>query len=64
MSSLAGGIGAAGMYAVVSSPTQVGAKPEEAEGKAHHLKSGKGFINPWESHATMSVPKLLFAMLW
>jgi hypothetical protein len=41
---------AAGLHAVVTNPAQVGAKPEEAEGKKHHLKGGKGFVNPWDSY--------------
>ena len=64
MSSLAGGVGAAGLYAVVSSPAQIGAKPEEAEGKAHHLQNGRGYRNPWDSYTEMSAPRLMLAMLW
>lgn len=49
MSSLSGaGIGT-GWYAVVSNPAQIGAVPEDAGEKKHHLKNGKGFVNPWDS---------------
>ena len=41
---------AAALYAVtVSLSTTTGAVPEEAKEKTHHLKNGKGFLNPWES---------------
>ncbi|KAL1610291.1 hypothetical protein SLS60_001957 [Paraconiothyrium brasiliense] len=50
MSSAGGaGLASAGLYVVVSKPAVVGAKPEDADDKAHHLKDGKGFINPWDS---------------
>jgi hypothetical protein len=54
MSSIGGaGIGA-GLYAAVSNPGQVLSQPEEAAAKAHHLKNGKGFTNPWDSYGEMS----------
>jgi N-acyl-phosphatidylethanolamine-hydrolysing phospholipase D len=64
MSSLAGGAASAALYAVVSNPIQVGAKPEEAAAKAHHLKNGKGFTNPWDSYEDMSGPWVLMQLLW
>jgi hypothetical protein len=67
MSSVAGAaasIGSAGLYAVVGNPAQVGAKPEEADAKAHHLKNGKGFTNPWDSYREWSAPKIVFNLLW
>ncbi|KAF2687140.1 Metallo-hydrolase/oxidoreductase [Lentithecium fluviatile CBS 122367] len=67
MSSVAGGaavVGSVGLYAVVSSPAQIGARPEEAEEKAHHLKNGKGFTNPWDSFRELSGPKIILSLLW
>jgi hypothetical protein len=67
MSSVAGGataMGSAGLYAVVSNPAQIGARPEEAAEKAHHLKNGKGFRNPWDSYREMSGPSMMFSMIW
>jgi N-acyl-phosphatidylethanolamine-hydrolysing phospholipase D len=58
------GIGSAGLYAVVTNPAQVGAKPEEAAELRHHLKHGKGFVNPWDSYKDVSPWKLLPQMLW
>ncbi|KAF2865985.1 beta-lactamase superfamily domain-containing protein [Massariosphaeria phaeospora] len=55
MSSVGGmGVGSAALYAVVSNPAQMGARPDEAEEKKHHLKNGKGFINPWDSFKDFS----------
>ncbi|OAL43587.1 Metallo-hydrolase/oxidoreductase [Pyrenochaeta sp. DS3sAY3a] len=54
MSSVGGGSVAAALYAVVSNPAQVGAVPEDAQDKKHHLKHGKGFVNPWDSHVELS----------
>jgi N-acyl-phosphatidylethanolamine-hydrolysing phospholipase D len=67
MSSIVGsavGIGSAGLYAVVSNPAQMGAEPEDAKDKAHHLKGGKGFRNPWDSFKEMSIGKLFYEMGW
>lgn len=61
---LGAGIGSAGLYAVVSNPAQVGAKPEEAAELKHHLKNGKGFRNPWDSFGQSSTPGIIFAMIW
>lgn len=56
---------AAALYAVtVSSSTVTGATPEEAKDKRHHLKDGKGFINPWDSHKPLSGPQIGKAMVW
>lgn len=53
------------LYAcTISSPTALGAVPEDAEGKAHHLKDGKGFTNPWESWKDMVGPKIPITMAW
>lgn len=41
---------AAALYAATVSPASImGAVPEEAKDKRHHLKDGKGFDNPWDS---------------
>ncbi|KAF2473054.1 Metallo-hydrolase/oxidoreductase [Lindgomyces ingoldianus] len=66
MSSAAGGIGvgSAGLYAVVTNPAQMGAKPEEADELKHHLKHGKGFVNPWDSFRDFNPWKLGFGMAW
>ena len=60
MSSIGGAGLGAGLYAVVSNPSQVLSQPEEAAAKAHHLKNGKGFTNPWESYTELTP----FTMLW
>lgn len=64
--SSAGGAGlvSAGLYAVVSNPASVGAKPEEADEKAHHLKNGKGFINPWDSFRDFVGWQMGMGLLW
>lgn len=55
---------AAGLYAVVSNPTQVAAEPEDAKDKAHHLKNGKGFTNPWDSYVENSAFFVFRTLLW
>ncbi|KAF2712382.1 Metallo-hydrolase/oxidoreductase [Pleomassaria siparia CBS 279.74] len=57
------GVGAAAsatLYAVVSIPAQMGARPEGAHELEHHLENGKGFRNPWDSFANLSIPKMLW----
>lgn len=55
---------AALLYAATISPTTItGGEPKEAKNKAHHLKDGKGFINPWESWVNMSGPAIGRAMI-
>lgn len=62
MSSIGGaGIGA-GLYAAVSNPGQVLSQPEEAAAKAHHLKNGKGFTNPWDSYGEMSALSIFWGI--
>ncbi|TAQ89013.1 hypothetical protein B7494_g2674 [Chlorociboria aeruginascens] len=62
---MSGGMTAAALYAcTLSVPTALGAVPEDAEEKAHHLKNGKGFTNPWESWKDMSVPQIIRTMIW
>jgi hypothetical protein len=41
---------AVALYAsTISAPQTMGAVPDDSKELAHHLKGGKGFINPWES---------------
>ncbi|KAK7556653.1 Zn-dependent hydrolase/oxidoreductase [Phyllosticta citricarpa] len=55
----------AALYATVVSAAQLtGAVPEDLHDKAHHVKAGKGFVNPWESWRNMSVFEILRAMAW
>ena len=55
----------AALYAVVSSPLQAtGAEPEEAKELRHHVKDGKGFVNPWDSYIERSGPQIGRAMIW
>ena len=62
---MAGGMTTAALYAcTMTNPTALGAVPEESEAKAHHLKDGKGFINPWASWKDFSGPKLGLQMTW
>lgn len=63
MSSIGGaGIGA-GLYAAVSNPGQVLSQPEEAAAKAHHLKNGKGFTNPWDSYKEMGAFQIFWGIM-
>ena len=64
MSSVGGAGLGAGLYAVVSNPASVGAKPEEADEKAHHLENGKGFINPWDSFRDFVGWQMGMGLLW
>lgn len=62
---MSSGTTSAALYAAVTSPAQAtGAEPEDAKELKHHLKGGKGFVNPWESYKEMSVFQILRAMLW
>ncbi|KAI9738978.1 MAG: hypothetical protein M1818_005292 [Claussenomyces sp. TS43310] len=45
-----------------SPPSSLGSVPEDSKAKAHHLKDGKGFINPWESWREWSGPALFKQM--
>lgn len=56
---------AAALYAcTMTPPMPLGAVPEESKDKAHHLKGGKGFTNPWESWKEMSGFQIGGAMAW
>lgn len=55
----------AALYAAtISTSSVVGAVPEEAKDKKHHLKNGKGFINPWDSWRELSGPTIFKAIVW
>jgi len=45
---------AAALYAVTVSLSTVGAVPEDAKDKRHHVKGGVGFVNPWDSYLERS----------
>jgi hypothetical protein len=47
-----------------STPTSLGAVPEDSGAKAHHLKGAKGFANPWPSWRDLNVAQVLGAMAW
>jgi hypothetical protein len=64
MSSIGGAGVGAGFYAVVSSPAQIVTQPEGTEDKAHHLKDGKGFTNPWDSYVPTSTFQVFKTLLW
>jgi hypothetical protein len=64
MSSIGGASIGAGLYAMVSNPAQIAAEPEDAKDKAHHLKNGKGFINPWDSFVETSPFQFMRAIFW
>jgi hypothetical protein len=51
------------LTASVSDPAQPKGKPEEAAELRHHLKNGKGFVNPWDSWREMEAPKIVWALL-
>lgn len=64
MSSIGGATIGAGLYAAVSNPAQIGATPEDAADKRHHLKNGKGFTNPWDSYVDATPWQLLTGLGW
>ena len=62
---MASSMTAAMLYAcTVSAPSALGAVPEDAPDKKHHLKKGVGFTNPWESWVEMSGPQIARSMIW
>lgn len=57
------GIVAAAVFScTTSNPTPLGAVPEDSKAKAHHLKHGAGFKNPWDSWKEMSALQIMWAM--
>lgn len=57
-------LASAGFQAVIRAPAQKHGQPEEAELKAHHLKGGKGFRNPWESFEDHSFAFIMKNIFW
>jgi hypothetical protein len=56
---------AAALYAAtISTASITGAVPENAKDKAHHLKDGKGFTNPWDSWIEIGGWAIARALLW
>lgn len=51
------------LYAAVTAPATSAAIPEDSKDKAHHVKDGKGFRNPWDSWHDQSVLSILSAMI-
>jgi hypothetical protein len=49
--------------ATVAQAPRPGVEPEDVAEKKHHLKDGKGFINPWESWREMPASKILWSLL-
>ena len=53
------------LYATVSSSSQAtGRVPEHTKELRHHNKSGKGFINPWDSYVDRGVAQIGKALIW
>jgi len=53
------------LYAAVTSPLQAtGVTPEEAKELRHHVKGGKGFINPWDSYIEQSGWQIGRKLIW
>lgn len=62
---MSSGMTAAALYAVtMTPPSALGAVPEDTAEKAHHLKNGKGFINPWDSWRDQGGIAIAGAMAW
>jgi hypothetical protein len=62
---MSGSMTAAALYAcTMTSPTALGAVPEDAEAKSHHVKDGVGFRNPWNSWRDFTVPEIMKGMIW
>lgn len=61
---MSGSATSAALYAMtVSASSVTGGAPDEAKDKPHHLKNGKGFYNPWDSHGPMTAPQIGKAMI-
>ena len=58
-SKMAGPSTSAVLYATVSNASVMGGVPESAKEKKHHLKDGKGFVNPWDSYRHQELLQLL-----
>ncbi|KAF1982282.1 Metallo-hydrolase/oxidoreductase [Aulographum hederae CBS 113979] len=49
--------------AAISSSQMAGAVPEDAKELKHHLKDGKGFVNPWRSYRDFTPFSIMKAMI-
>ncbi|KFY27067.1 hypothetical protein V493_03718 [Pseudogymnoascus sp. VKM F-4281 (FW-2241)] len=58
------GVAAAAYTLSVSVPIVAADAPTDAKNKTHHNKSGKGFINPWESWKPLPPFQILSTILW
>lgn len=62
---MSSGMAAAIAYAcTMTPPSALGAVPEDSKEKAHHLKGGKGFQNPWPSWIDQNPMKIGGAVAW
>lgn len=58
-----GTITAAIYTATFSIPTDADTAPEDAKTRPHHVKHGKGFVNPWDSWRNVGGREIMMAML-
>ena len=58
-----GGTATALLTATVAHAPRRGAEPEEAKDLRHHLKDGKGFVNPWDSWRELDTLTILWGLL-
>ena len=58
------GIAASLYAATISQASVMGAEPEEAKDKRHHLKDGKGFTNPWVCAEPFIVDHQLYSSVY
>jgi N-acyl-phosphatidylethanolamine-hydrolysing phospholipase D len=56
---------AAGAYTLsLSGPLDAADAPSDAQQKAHHNKTGTGFVNPWESWKPVPPFQIVKSMFW
>jgi hypothetical protein len=48
----------------VSGPQNATDAPADAQKKAHHNKTGTGFVNPWESWRPIPPFQIMKSMIW
>jgi len=62
---MSSGVSAALLYSCTfSPPSLLGAVPEDSKGKEHHLKTGKGFVNPWDSYRDITFNQFFRDSFW
>lgn len=55
----------AALYTTISLLTPgAGDVPKDTKDLKHHVKSGKGFLNPWDSYIEQTGPQIGGALLW